>query len=195
MMRKGEGEAHMQMNRIKRHCLAKGTANLMHTEGGDYIDAGGAFFSCDGLTFTPDTLATIWGLTRKKRFSCMMQEYTPADIGLSEDMVSMVADGEDKAIALVETVATEHGLVRIYASPEGDGYWYTMDEPLKAIEKRKVTEICLRRKDGRAMIVACEGYIVAMLAHADKDSGAYARAVKRRAEKLSAITKDVKGEE
>lgn len=122
----------MRMDKIKRHCLSRGTANLMHAECGDYINAGGAFFSCDGITFTPDVLAAIWALTGTKKATCLMQEFTPEDIGLDEDMVSMVADAEDKAIALEETVDTELGTVRIYASPEGDGYWYTPDGPWKS---------------------------------------------------------------
>ena len=191
----------MQLDKIRKVCLANGAANLMHADCGDFINSGGAFYFCDGLAFTPDMLAAIFGLTEKQKALVVMQEFTPEDVGLrdgEEDSdVASLSDAEDKPLTLEETLETSQGTVRIYRAPgERSTRLYLPDAAIRAAEKKDGVEICLRRTAaGECLAVACEGYLVRALFRADAGSGPLARAVRRRVLKLAAVTADVRLED
>ncbi len=187
----------MQMQKIKKVCVAEGRADLMHTEGGDWIVCGQAMYSCDGLSLTPDMLAALWGLTAKERNLMTMQEYTPADIGLREEDVSNVSDGDDVEMVLQDSLETPAGLVRIYKGYNGNVY--LRDALLTPVEKKDGVAVGLRRvqkfENERFIAVNMQGHTATRLFYANSDAGDLAKAVRRRVMKLYDLTGGVRLEE
>lgn len=186
----------MQLEKIRKRCMEMGTANLMHTAQGDYINCGGAFYWLDGMTLTTDMLTALFGMTAKQKSQMNMQEFTHEQIGLTDDEVSIYSDEHDIPLVRMEGLQITGDTVRILRPVNDDAARvYLSEGELKAMEKKDGIELLLRKAKTGDLAVACEGMLVTGFTWADMGNGLRARDARKRILRLADVTADVKLEE
>lgn len=167
----------MNIAKIKRACIAAGACQILHTEEGDWIGDGYAWWTCEGQTFSADQIAVMMQLTEKQRNALGLEEHTPEDIGMTEEDFSPVSDADDIAMRRVARVALNEGEpVAIYETLAGHPRRYLVNPAdFAPVEGRAGCELGLRiAANGKELIVAAHGYIAAGICaavSAESDAG------------------------
>ena len=181
----------MQLQKIKKACMAYLTCTIIHAESGDWISNGLAMYSADGVPMTPDTLAALWGLTSKERDALSIREGAAEDMGYEEDAISNVSDGDDVELVYRDAIESGGKVVRIYESLAG--MLYIPAEILAPVEKKDGVSLGLRRikrfgKDDM-LVVSMEGYLATGYFVACDGKSNIGKEVRKRVEALEALTR------
>ena len=173
----------MNIARIKRACLEAGTVAVMHTEEGDWIGNGSAWWTCDGQRFNEDQIVAMMGLTAKQRAKIPFEETTPGDAGFDEADFTQVSDATGELLKRETTICFDGGsTIGVYRSRNADRpqAWIIPEERFAPVQGKEGTEMALRRcVDGSSLMIAARGYLTVGITRPFERDGEVAASIVR----------------
>lgn len=165
----------MNIQAIKRNCVARGTARVIETVYGDqWISDGNNAWPVQGLWLTAEGLEALFNLNRKQTAEMGFYEGTITDERFTRDNMPLEEHTKEAAVVMLcgELVV---------ALPSHEGMLFIPHEPIRHI-KTDYRGYAIRWKDGRPLVAVYQGmFCEALVCPVDNGD---AEAIRRMAEDM-----------
>lgn len=139
----------MNLNAIKRNCMALGNAILMNAPGGQWISNGRAAWPVEAVELDEEAVACLFNLSEKQRNKMHIREMRQGDMRFTD----WPMDGEEEleALGILEWCGEDWWALR-----SSRGVLFVEDAPIHHL-KRDYLRFCARWEGGRPLIAVYDG--------------------------------------